>query len=406
MRKHSAGTVRLQVEALEDRSLLSVAAPVVPLSSSPTAAEAEDRSQTPTGTQIQRQSIIPRQPEATSTQTQVQQRSVSSGTDDRGETSAGTSTAPATNDDASERGSGGWGTSSGDDHHPPPPTPPPTTNPGNPGTTGGGQGTSGAPAPGGSSGSTGTTGGTQGTGGASAPGGSPVAALPGSPVSSPAPSDLSASVPAGSTDATPSDLHGAAALQTLPVADAQPAERVLVDTETESAMPVWSVATTEAATPAAGDPRPAPLPTTVASGEQPMPANPGGAPDRAAADLLNSAAKPNESPATEAAPLEGEDAGTPAPRQAGLLADVLPVDAAQLQEGIRRFLGQMEQVGAVLTTSPSGMTLYCWLLAASAAAAAGLIVRSQAKRRSPHSAGDPLFPWTPEADGSPAEGPL
>jgi hypothetical protein len=189
------------------------------------------------------------------------------------------------------------------------------------------------------------------------------------------------------------------------VADSQ-AGAVLVETEAEAAVPARAVGTAEAATPAAGDPRPAPPPTTVAAGEQPMAANRLGAPDRPAADLRDSGAKPNGSPATEAAPLEGEDAATPAPRQAGLLADVLPVDVAQLQEGIQRFLGEMNQVGAALTTSPSGMILYCWLLAASAAAAAGLIVRSQAKRRSPHSAGDPLFPWTPEADSTPAEGPL
>jgi hypothetical protein len=191
------------------------------------------------------------------------------------------------------------------------------------------------------------------------------------------------------------------------VTSSQPAVPVLVDTEADATVPARAAETTDASTPAALDPRPTPLSTTVAAGEYPVPANWGGEHDSPAVELRSSAANPNESPLVdEAVPLQGEDAGPPAPRQAGPLADVLPVDAAGLQAGIQRFLGQLDRLGAALTSSPSGVLLYCWLLAASAAAAAGVIVHRQVKRQSAHPAADPLFPWPPEAGGTPAEDPL
>jgi hypothetical protein len=212
--------------------------------------------------------------------------------------------------------------------------------------------------------------------------------------------NLPASAPHEQTAATTPELHAAAAPPALSVTNAQSAVPLLVDTEVDSAAPTGRAGATDASTPAAGDPRPT-SPPTVATGEHPMTAAWVGAHDSPAADLRNPAANPDE-----AAPLQVGDAGTAAPRQAGPLTDVLPVDAAQLQEGIRSFLGQLDRLGAVLTTSPSGVTLYCWLLAASAAGAAAVIVRRQAKRQPASSAGDPLFSWPPEADGTSGEGPL
>jgi hypothetical protein len=185
------------------------------------------------------------------------------------------------------------------------------------------------------------------------------------------------------------------------VTNSQPAVPVPLDTEADSAAPTARAAATDASTSTEG------RQAGPATGEHPVTAPWAGAHDSPAADLGNPAANPNGSPpADEAAPLQVGDAGTAAPRQAGPLTDVLPVDAAQLQEGIRSFLGQLDRLGAILTTSPSGITLYCWLLAAAAAGAAAVLVRRQAKRQPANSAGDPLFPWPPETDGKPGEGPL
>jgi hypothetical protein len=211
----------------------------------------------------------------------------------------------------------------------------------------------------------------------------------------------------GQTAAPTPELHATPAPQPLTVTSPLPAVPVLVDTEVDSAVPARAVGAADASTPAAGEPRPTPLPSTVAAGEHPLLANGGGAHDsQPAADLRNPAANRNESPPPdEAAPLREGDANT-APRQSGPLADVLSVDAAGLQAGIRSFLGRLDRLGAALTASLSGIPLYCWLLAASAAGAAAVIVRRHAKRPPAHPAADPLFPWTPEADPTPAEDPL
>jgi hypothetical protein len=140
--------------------------------------------------------------------------------------------------------------------------------------------------------------------------------------------------------------------------------------------------------------------------------NRGGASAFPAANLHNSDAGhadgsplAGESDQGEAAtPLEqAETASTPAPHQAGLLANALAVDAGKLQAGIRSFLDQLDQLGAALTAGPSAVTLSCWLLAVAAAGSACVIVQRQLSRQASKATEDPLFPWTTEADRTPAE---
>jgi hypothetical protein len=129
------------------------------------------------------------------------------------------------------------------------------------------------------------------------------------------------------------------------------------------------------------------------------------------ADLLNpltdldGAKPPPEAPALRQGP-----PANAAPREADLLVDALAVDANTLQAGVQGFFQQLDQLGKALTAAPAGVSLYYWLLAAVAASSACIIVRRQLKRQAcglagALAAGDPLFPWTPEGHGGPAEGP-
>jgi hypothetical protein len=99
---------------------------------------------------------------------------------------------------------------------------------------------------------------------------------------------------------------------------------------------------------------------------------------------------------------EGGDVSALALAPPGLLLDALAADAGQLQAGVRGFLQQLNHLGTDLATTPSGVVVSCWLLAVTAAGSACEIVRRQSKRRRGRRwTGDPLFTWLPEAAEEP-----
>jgi hypothetical protein len=171
--------------------------------------------------------------------------------------------------------------------------------------------------------------------------------------------------------------------------------------------------TAAAFTPALAETRSTPLGFVVAAGETWVVSNWNGALAALAADLRGLAVGQSglfrSLYRLDSVPQEGEadpfgevDVFTRALAPPGLLLDALAADAGKLQAGVRSFLGQLDHLGTSLATTPSGVVLSCWVLAVTAAGSACEIVRRQARRRRvPPWAGDPLFTWVPEA----AEGP-
>lgn len=397
MRQRSVNTVRLQVEALEDRSLPSVTAtPLTPFRS-PGADSTDDRA-TRTGTLT------------TSTQTGAgttpsddsAERQTSSGV----VTNPGTTTGSAGSDDSSEvEDAGRTGTSSG-------------------GTSGGGT----------TSGSSGATGGT--TGGGSTGTTTPPVVPPSSntppPVSAPA-APSSPALPPASGGATPSPASTVTANGTdaARVADApavSPSSPALSDAKTHAvavapnvspktvdpaAVPhvdlVSGLALAQAAAEAGplaahtGETHavvaPPASPPVLTDGQYSLPSNGGRAQEVPTADFRGLATDGEESPDLSTPLAVGEGGlGGPAPRAADLIADALAVDADAMQAGVRNFLGLLDQLGTVLTASPGGVSLYYWMLAAAAAGSACWTVRRQTAGLLPAGpdAGNPPFPWDPE----------
>jgi hypothetical protein len=76
-----------------------------------------------------------------------------------------------------------------------------------------------------------------------------------------------------------------------------------------------------------------------------------------------------------------------------------------LQAGIRSFIREMDDLGAAMIATPSGVSLGCWLLSALAAVGACEIARRQIRRgQMDPTAGvtnEPMFSWLPDGEPNP-----
>jgi hypothetical protein len=155
--------------------------------------------------------------------------------------------------------------------------------------------------------------------------------------------------------------------------------------------------------------------STPPQGDRAVPAPPGSANARTAADPGNSALTletppehdgdgsiPSADPGTVHVPPHASSLPHPGPAEAGLLHDAFQFDSAALEGPVRDFFARLNSVGNVLGVSPTSVSLYYWLLSAGAAGAAWALVRRRRHTRGfdPADAAfvDLDFPW--ESDGA------